>query len=126
MKVEDAVTQSAGSSPLGTHQFLDEFALAYHRAVAERLRNDGASVLEHARRNIDRWAGGEGPGQGSARALEEWRKILDESDLNELIEVITDASDEGQRLRSSSPFAGVLEPEKRLEILAACEQRAVA
>jgi hypothetical protein len=35
-------------------------------------------------------------------------------------------SDEGQRLRSSSPFVGTLTPEERLEILAACEQRATA
>ena len=38
--------------------------------------------------------------------------------------VAFDASDEGQRLRSSSSFVGVLSPEERLEILAACEQRA--
>ena len=124
--MESQVTSPAESSPLGTHQFLDEFALAYHRAVAERLRGDGVSVIEHARRNLDRWAGGGQPGPGRTRALEEWRKILDESDLDKLVEIITDTSDEGQRLRSSSPFAGTLSPEKRLEILAACEQRAVA
>lgn len=126
MKVESAVSSPAESSPLGTHQFLDEFALAYHRAVAERLRSEGAAVIDHARRNLDRWASGGQPGPGGAWALEEWRKILDVSDLDKLIEIITDTSDEGQRLRSSSPFAGTLSPEKRLEILAACEQRAVA
>jgi hypothetical protein len=39
--------------PLGTHRFLDEFALAYHRAVAERLRGDGTAVIDHARRNLE-------------------------------------------------------------------------
>ncbi len=43
--------------------------------------------------------------------------------MDRLVEIITDASDDGHRLRSSSPFVGVLSPEERLEILAACEQR---
>jgi hypothetical protein len=46
--------------------------------------------------------------------------------VERLVEIMTDSSDEGQRLRSSSPFVGALSPEERLEILAACEQRATA
>ena len=109
---------------MGSHAFVDEFALAYHRAVADRLRAEPEAVLEHARRNLDRWEEGGAFGLGDLASLEEWRRILDEEDVNRLIEVITDTSDEGQRLRSSSPFVGVLSPEERLEILAACEQRA--
>ena len=111
-------------SPLGSHAFLDEFALAYHRAVADRLRAEPAAVLEHARRNLDRWTEGDAFGPGDLAPLEEWRRILDGADVNRLVEIVTDASDEGQRLRSSSPFVGALSPEERLEILRACEQRA--
>lgn len=128
MKTEEAVTAvlegGAGASPLGTHAFLDEFALAYHRAVADRLRGEPAAVLTHARRNLDRWMEGGAFGPGDLASLEEWRRILDEADVGQLIEIIIDTSDEGQRLRSSSPLIGVLSPEERLEILAACEQRA--
>ena len=128
MKAEETITTSlgggAGVSPLGSHAFLDEFALAYHHAVAERLRAEPDAVLEHARRNLDRWTAGDAFGPGDLASLEEWQRILGEADVNRLVEVITDASDEGQRLRSSSPFVGVLSPEERLEILAACEQRA--
>ena len=128
MKTEEVVTAVlegvAGASPLGSHAFLDEFALAYHRAVADRLRAEPSAVLEHARRNLDRWTEGDVFGPGDLASLEEWRRIPDEADVGRLIEIITDASDEGQRLRSSSPFVGVLSPEERLEILAACEQRA--
>ena len=101
-------------------------ALAYHRAVADRLRADPAAVLEHARRNLDRWTEGDAFGPGDLASLKEWRRILDEADAGRLIEIVTDASDEGQRLRSSSPFVGALSPVERLEILAACEQRATA
>lgn len=111
-------------SPLGSHAFLDEFALAYHHAVADRLRAEPDAVLEHTRLNLDRWTEDDAFGPGDLASLEEWRRILDEADVNRLVEIITDASDEGQRLRSSSPFVGALSPEERLEILAACKQRA--
>lgn len=126
MKTEEAVTAvlERAASPLGSHAFLDEFALAYHRAVADRLRSEPSAVLGHARRNLERWTEGDAFGLGEQASLEEWRRILDEADVSWLIEVITGASDEGQRLRSSSPFVGVLSPEERMEILAACEQRA--
>jgi hypothetical protein len=130
MKTEETITtilgSGAGVSPLGSHAFLDEFALAYHRAVAERLRAEPEAVLERARRNLNRWTEGDAFGPGERTSLEEWRGILGEADVGRLIEIMTDTSDEGQRLRSSSPFVGTLSPEERLEILAACEQRATA
>jgi hypothetical protein len=115
---------NGSASPLGSHAFLDEFALTYHRAVADRLRAEPSVVLEHARRNLDRWTGGNAFGPGDLASLEEWGQILNEADVVRLVEIITDVSDEGQRLRSSSPFVGALSPEERLEILAACEQKA--
>ena len=128
MKAEETITTvlggGAGVSPLGSHAFLDEFALAYHRAVADRLRAEPEAVLERARRNLHRWTEGDAFGPGELASLEEWQRILGEADVDRLVEIITDTSDEGQRLRSSSPFVGVLSPEERLEILAACEQRA--
>lgn len=128
MKTEETITTILGGgigiSPLGSHAFLDEFALAYHRAVAERLRDEPEAVLELARQNLNRWTEGDAFGAGEQASLEEWREILGEADMDRLIEIMTEMTDEGQRLRSSSPFVGSLSPEERLEILAACEQRA--
>ncbi|MBA3240587.1 MAG: hypothetical protein H0T60_05100 [Acidobacteria bacterium] len=128
MKTEETITTilggTTGISPLGSHAFLDEFALAYHRAVAERLRAEPEAVLERAHRNLNRWTEGDAFGAGERGSLEEWRELLSETDVDRLIEIMTDTSDEAQRLRSSSPFVGALSPEERLEILAACEQRA--
>ena len=128
MKTEETITTiprgATGINPLGSHAFLDEFALAYHNAVAKRLRAEPEAVLERARQNLNRWTEGDAFGPGEQASLEEWREILGEADVDHLIETITDTSEEGQRLRSSSPFVGALSPEERLEILAACEQRA--
>lgn len=125
-KIISTLDSSARVSPLGTHQFLDDFALAYHLAVAERLREQLDAVVERARQNLNRWLEGDAFGPGERQSVEEWRTILDGSDVEQLIQVITDPSAEGQRLRSSSPFVGALTPEERLEILADCEQRATA
>jgi hypothetical protein len=125
-KISSTFDAVASVSPLEAHQFLDDFALAYHRAVAVRLRVEPEAVLSHARPNLNRWLEGDAFGSGERQSVEEWQKILDGSDVRRLIQIITDTSEEGQRLRSSSPFIGTLTPEERLEILAACEQRTTA
>ena len=123
MKAEETITPipagGAGVSPLGSYAFLDEFALAYHRAVAERVRAEPEAVIERARQTLHRWLEGDAFVPGEQASLEEWLEILGEADVDRLIETMTEASDEGQRLRSSSPFVGALSPEERLGILAA-------
>jgi hypothetical protein len=58
MKTEETITTilggGASTSPLGSHAFLDEFALAYHRAFAEHLCAEPEAVLKHARQNLNR------------------------------------------------------------------------
>ncbi len=65
-------------------------------------------MLERARQNLNRWTQGNTFGGGKLSSLEEWREILALAHVDQLIEIMTDTSDEGQRLRSSSPFAGTL------------------
>jgi len=112
------------SIALGSHQFLDAFALAYHRSVAELLRVTPDPILQHARKNLTVWMARGELSAGAMLSLREWQKLLNESTLPQLIAIIIDESDEGQRLRQSSPFAGTLSAEERLEILAECEKRA--
>ena len=127
ISVPDVATAAIDAgSPLGSHQFLDDFALAYHRAVAEALCSAPEAVLDHARRNLTRWIKSGTFDAGETATLEEWQEVLDGSSVERLIAVITDESDEGQRLRQSSPFVGAIPHQQRLEILAACEKRASA
>jgi hypothetical protein len=106
--------------PLGSHQFIDYFALACHRAVAERLRREPETIIKIARENLARWKASGVFDKGEVLSLSEWEKILNESNVEELIAIITEDSDEGQRLRQSTPFAGVLSEDGRLKILADC------
>ncbi len=117
---------ATGGSPVGSHQFIDEFNLAYHRAVAEILRRESEAVILRARQNIARWIQSDVYDEGEKPALFEWDKILVESSVEELIAIITEASDEGQRLRQSTPFTGILSKQQRTAILADCVKRASA
>lgn len=115
-----------GGSPVGSHQFIDEFNLAYHRAVAQVLHREPEAVISRARQNVARWIESNVFDEGERPSLFEWGKILDESSVEELIAIITEDSDEGQRLRQSTPFAGILPKQQRMKILVDCEKRASA
>ena len=107
--------------PKDSHQFLDRLNLLYHREIAARLLADPEAVLNRARNNIERWM----PvhvGSFSIHALEEWRNLLNTKSISELVAILTEDSDEGQRLRQSTPFAGILSEKEREEIWRRCEE----
>jgi hypothetical protein len=109
-----AMTNTAAQlAPIGSQRFIDLVALDYHRVVAERLQTDAETVMRDARENLKRWM----PiheGTGSELALLEWQELLDTKTVPELIAILLEDSDEGQRLRSSTPFAGYMSDEESL------------
>ena len=96
------------------HNFVDLFSLMLHASVAEKLRLNANKVLKIARENLNRWLKNENS------ALREWQKILETKTPEEIIKLITQDTDEGQRLRSSSPFVGVLSEAERDKIWSEC------
>jgi hypothetical protein len=103
--------------------FSDLYSLSLHRLVAEKLLQDPEKVLKIARENLSRWLASEGFAAGpERRALLEWVDILDNSSPKEIFKILTEESDEGQRLRSSTPFAGVLSREEREMIWSECAE----
>ena len=110
-----AMTSTAAQlAPIGSQRFIDLVALDYHRLVAERLQANPEAVLRDARENLQRWM----PiheGSGSDLALLEWQQLLNTKTVPELLTIILEDSDEGQRLRSSTPFAGYMTDEESLE-----------
>jgi hypothetical protein len=87
-----------------------------HRAVAEKLRRNPKDVLRIARENLEHWA------KNESLTLSEWREILETKTSEEIIKIISQDTDEGQRLRSSSPFAGVLSEAEREKIWSECAE----
>lgn len=93
--------------------FVDRYSLTLHRAIAEKMRFDGDRIVRIAIDNIDRWLhSGNFPG-GEAMPLLEWKRILERGAVDEIRAIISEDSDEGQRLRSSTPFTGVLTRSER-------------
>ena len=101
-----------GISRYSDHRLLDARSLAMHCKIAQKISGE-PGLLDVARQNLARWSrksAGENP-----RYLAEWQKILDRPWI-EIADFITSISDQTTRLRSSSPFAGVLSAEERKRI----------
>ncbi len=101
-----------------SHRLAEERSLAYHRAVAARLRGE-PSLLEVARRRVDAWIAAGGRSAPYARA---WRELLDRP-LPELEAFLVDPSERARELRQSTPFAGALDPRERWRLWAEVRAR---
>jgi len=97
-----------------THHEIDQVSLEIARRVAARLRSD-PQLLQLARDNLARWLNRNGSVPALRRSYEEWQGIL-ERPLDEICARLTAPTDDGQRLRQNSPFAGVLAPAEIWEI----------
>ncbi len=83
------------------------------RIAAELARRP--AWIDFARENLDRWSHRNADAPRLLECYREWRAILD-LPIPDVIRVLLDPSDEGQRLRQNSPFAGVISAREVWEI----------
>ena len=95
--------------PVRSHQWIDLVDLAMHRAMARKIRRQ-PGLFGRARCNIARWEKGN---RGCPLPLREWKRILRENDLSTVLRIMTRPGEEGNRLRQSSPFCGILTERER-------------
>jgi hypothetical protein len=94
-----------------THQRIDERSLAMARAIVEKIdRDPQRHGLARARETCERWFQ-----QRSEPAIAEWLAILSKP-WEEVRTILLDPSENGQRLRQSDPFCGILSPDERRRI----------
>jgi len=104
LQPRELVSQDSGA---GGHRPAELRSLAYHRALAKRLRRADVDDALHL---IWQWSDS---GSIDARYATAWEQVL-RSPLPEIRRIITEDSQRGRDLRQTSPFAGVLsEPERR-------------
>lgn len=109
-----APTAATGSS-YSSHRLLEARSLAMHAVIAAKIERE-PKLLDIARNNLKRWrARWEG---GAPAWHREWCEILNRP-WPEIAAIITEPSEEGARLRQSSPFAGVLSPTERRRVYGA-------
>ena len=94
------------------HPHIDRRSLEMARLVVEKIDAD-PSLFRVAHENLRRWRRVRGGTLPPCR--EEWKELL-KCPWSEIRNILLDESDEGQRLRSSHPFAGVLSEKERRRI----------
>ena len=88
----------------GSHQWIDVVDLAMHRAIVRKIRRQ-PKLFNRARLTLARW---ERVKRACPPSLREWKEILRHKDLDTVLRIMTRADEEGNRLRSTAPFCGIL------------------
>ena len=107
-----------------THETLDQIKLAQHKLIAKKLRENSEAILALARRNLQRYiASRPAP---ATYLWREWRTILEQNSVDQIIAVMTAKTQKGSGLRQASPFAGVLSPDEIARTIQREKERARA
>jgi hypothetical protein len=97
------------------HELLDERSLEMDRLIAKKIRAR-PGLVQIALNNIERWLANPDYAESNGEAVLEWKRIIQESTLEELLALLESRSEMAQRLRQSSPFCGILTEEERSTI----------
>lgn len=97
------------------HDLIDRRNLELHRLVAKKIRNQ-PELMNVVSEKLDRILGEPRLSESCKDALREWQTIFSLKSFNEILEILVQDSDEGQRLRQSTPFSGILSQQERGEV----------
>src|SRR5688572_25778773 len=95
-----------------SHRLLEARSLAMHAVIAQKIERD-PQLLDVPRNNLKRWRARWD--EQLPAWHEEWTGIM-QRPWSEIAAIITEPSEEGARLRQSSPFPGVLTAAERRRI----------
>jgi hypothetical protein len=101
-----------------SHPWLDARNLTMCRLIARKIRRQ-PSLYRRAVDTLERWRQLHNP---PPPALLEWAHIMRRSEPNEVLRLLTEQSERGNRLRQSDPFCGILTRSERRRILRAYEK----
>ncbi len=91
----------------------DAISLALHLAVKACLLENPEAVIKQAKDNMKCWRLNY---DESPIWMEQWAGILDQG-VESIVPVLEGLDELSILLRSSSPFAGVIDPDRRLDII---------
>jgi len=96
----------------GGHPEIDRKVLALTRLTVARI-DANPDLAKIGLENIERWTRQKGY---LALCHAEWKQLIETHPWERRREMLLEESDEGQRLRSSHPFKGLVSPEERAAI----------
>ncbi len=94
----------------------DERSKALHKEIANKLRNN-PELWAVPKNNIIKW---KDKRKSIMPSTAEWEYILDKHSKNQILALLESDSEESTRLRSSSPFTGILSEIERIKIFNLC------
>lgn len=97
------------------HDLIDKRSLELHRLVAEKIRQQ-PELMDFVLERLNRSLSESRLSDSCKDSLREWQTLLTSLPLREVLDLMTEDSDEGQRLRHSTPFSGILTQPERLEV----------
>ncbi len=97
------------------HGVIDRRSLALNRLVADKIRQQPA-LMSFVRSNLREALSDPVLSESAKDSLREWEQLFRTRSLAEVLNILVEDSDEGQRLRQSTPFWGVLTPRERLSV----------
>jgi len=98
------------------HDLIDKRSLAYNRLIVQKIRQQ-PERMDFVRTNLDRALNDPELSNSCKDALREWDDLFHSCSVDKILNILVEESDEGQRLRHSTPFWGVLTPQERQGIL---------
>jgi hypothetical protein len=104
--------------PKRSHQWVDMRDLEMAQMIAKKIRKKPA-LFREAVKTLQHWKRILRP---IPEAVLEWDRIFLTHKRDEILDVFTEDSENGQRLRQSDPFCGVLTEEERADFLTKYEE----
>ncbi|HRJ73403.1 MAG TPA: hypothetical protein PLS03_14355 [Terrimicrobiaceae bacterium] len=98
-----------------SHEIIDKRSLEYNRLIVEKIRQQ-PGLMDFIRQKLDRTLAEYRLSESCKHALREWQTILSRKSFDEILNILVEDSHEGQRLRQSTPFTGILTQEERMKI----------
>lgn len=92
---------------------MDARNLEMSRLVAQKIRRE-PELFQRALETLQHWKQIQQP---FPHCLREWDRILSQHELGEVLAILTQENEEGNRLRQSDPFCGILTEQERLQFL---------
>ena len=101
------------------HQEIDQRSFDLHQLIADKLKADPA-LLNKALKNLDHWE--KTASKSSEPYIHRWRSIVEQG-LDAVLQQLADRSENGDTMRQTSPFAGVLSNQERWQFFRLWRQR---
>lgn len=100
---------------LRNHDLLVVRSRALHRAVADKIRAD-PELMVVAQENLVRWISEEQEYERVTPGMLEWKQIFDTHTVEEILDLLCEASEQADRLRHATPFCGILAEQEHAAI----------